>query len=145
MAPLLAILMVYALFNMRDVARLVGGLGLLVVFLIALMCAGFWGTYVRVVDGRIRIVKFYLFRSSIDIRTITAIRYRALGTETLDSLYLDYGSASGRPRSAIVGSIASFGRRQIGEIVSYVVKSNPSVQVDERVSSLVSKPFIYER
>jgi hypothetical protein len=126
-----------------DVAKAVEQIGFILTVIAIFLWLAFTGTYAEVGDGKLEIVKFYLLRNSIDIRSVRAVRYRAFGMESLDGIDIQYEAHHGTRRSAILGSIAAYGRRQISDIVSAVVKSNPGIQLDERVSTLVSKPYIY--
>jgi len=134
--PLLLLLLVFALSTAHGVLSIVKGLGFIVVFLLLFILIAFGFTYVVLTDNKLKIVKFFIFRNSIDIQKIKSLKYRAFGTKSLDGINIEYTTGTGVHRSAILGSIGAYGQEQISKIVSHIIKSNHAVLVEDKVRSL---------
>jgi hypothetical protein len=135
-APLLFILLVFALSAAHDFLSLLKGLGLILILLVIFLFVAFGLTYVKFEGTKLEIVKVFLSRNNIDIRNIKTLKYRAFGTASLDRINIEYTTDAGSNRTATLGSINAYGEKQISSIVNEIIKLNPSVQVDERVRSL---------
>jgi hypothetical protein len=117
-----------------EVRYLIPSLLLLAIFIFALPVIGTFCLYITIDERTLTVPMGLLFRQSISIGSIRALRFRPHAIGLMSSIIIEYIDLAGKTRTARLPSFTTFGRRKTAGMIRILLHYNPSIKLDPTIT-----------